>query len=106
MNSNTVNGTIRGTLGQFVGHLESSWDTLKLEFLIDYPSDLAEILCAFRIQGEEATHKISAKSDNPFLRYGCPTFSSGVPRIVPLTVLKRESATINLCDLPNLESIE
>ena len=71
-----------------MGHLDSSWDTLKLEFLIDYSFDLAEILCAFRIQGEEATYKISAKSDNPFLRYGCPTFSSGVPRIVPLTVCR------------------
>ena len=74
-----------------MGHLDSSWDTLKLEFLIDYSFDLAEILCAFRIQGEEATYKISAKSDNPFLRYGCPTFSSGVPRIVPLTVLASSS---------------
>ena len=79
-----------------MGHLDSSWDTLKLEFLIDYPSDLAEILCAFRIQGEEATYKISAKSDNPFLRYGCPTFSSGVPRIVPLTVLKQNFANYPL----------
>jgi len=70
-----------------VGHLDSSWDTLKLAFLIDYTLDLAEILCAFRIQGEEATYKISAKSDNPFLRYGSPTFSSGVPWIVQLTVL-------------------
>ena len=29
---------------QSVGHLDSSWDTLKLEFLLDYSFDLAEIL--------------------------------------------------------------
>ena len=77
---------------QLVGHLGSSWYTLKLEFLKDYTFiNMADILCVFGIWGEDGRYKISAKSARPFLRYGCPTFSSVVRQIVLLTVSEKKS---------------